>query len=248
MHKFIRSLCRNGGFTLIELLTVMAVIAVLAGLILSVSGYATKKSAMARADAEVKALSLACESYKADNGGYPHQPLAVSGSIPYGAGQAGGTATNVPSDLLDPRTMGNSESNNALYANASLELYEALTGDLSQSGTGGGPGVTNYIHDMKPDVMGRSYPDVPVSGTNQVQYLSDPFGNCYGYSTANSTSASTGTNTVQGYPTTSSAYPGYNPTFDLWSTAGSVSSPYSGGGATAPGSAGDPALQWTKNW
>jgi general secretion pathway protein G len=246
MQVLIRSLRRLGGFTLIELLTVMAVIAVLAALILSVSGYATKKGALARADTEIKAISLACESFKTDNGAYPHQLLAVSGSLQQ---QTSPGNPPIPSDQLDPRTNGNSQSYNSSYQQASLELYEALTGDLSTSGTGGGQGSRNYISDMKPDVFGRQYPNVPVSGTNQVTYLSDPFGNCYGYSTANSTSVSTGSSSVSGYPSQTATLPGFNPTFDIWCTGGSVNPPFAGAaGSNAPGAPGDPMLQWVKNW
>lgn len=243
MRSLIRSLRRPGGFTLIELLTVMAVIAILAGLVLSISGYATKKGATARAQTEVQALSLACESFKTDNGAYPHQALASGGTIL--------TSGTIPSDALDPRTNGNSQSQNATYANASLELYEALTGDLSLSGTGGGPGVHNYITDFKQDVYGRTYMNQAIaSGSNTVQYLSDPFGNCYGYSTANATSVSgTGGPTVSGYPMGSAVNPGFNPTFDLWSTGGQVNPPYGATGTTQlPGAPGDPMLQWIKNW
>jgi prepilin-type N-terminal cleavage/methylation domain-containing protein len=59
------------AFTLLELLVVIAIIAILAGLILSTAGFIQKKGAMARAEAEIAALSAALESYKADNGDYP---------------------------------------------------------------------------------------------------------------------------------------------------------------------------------
>ncbi|GAB4173929.1 MAG: hypothetical protein Fur0032_13570 [Terrimicrobiaceae bacterium] len=59
------------AFTLIELLVVMAIIAILAGLVLSTAGYVQKKGATSRAEAEVAALSAALESYKADMGDYP---------------------------------------------------------------------------------------------------------------------------------------------------------------------------------
>src|SRR6266516_4185022 len=62
----------GGAFTLIELLVVMAIIIVLAGLILSTVGYVQKKGARSRAETEIAAISAACESYKADNGVYPH--------------------------------------------------------------------------------------------------------------------------------------------------------------------------------
>src|SRR6267154_6616731 len=59
------------AFTLIELILVVGIILVLTGLVLSTVGYARKKSARARAETEIAAMSAACESYKADNGVYP---------------------------------------------------------------------------------------------------------------------------------------------------------------------------------
>lgn len=59
------------GFSLIELLVVVAIIAVLAGLILQTAGFVQNKAARSRAEAEVAALSAALESYKADYGDYP---------------------------------------------------------------------------------------------------------------------------------------------------------------------------------
>ncbi len=59
------------AFTLIELLVVITVIIILAGLILSTTGYVQKKGARSRAETEIAAISAACESYKADNGVYP---------------------------------------------------------------------------------------------------------------------------------------------------------------------------------
>ncbi len=62
---------RQARFTLIELLVVMAIIIILASLVLGISGYVQKKGARSRAEAEIAAISAACESYKADNGTYP---------------------------------------------------------------------------------------------------------------------------------------------------------------------------------
>ena len=59
------------AFTLIELLVVITIIAILASLVLSTAGYIQKKGAMARAEAEIAAMSASLESYKADNGDYP---------------------------------------------------------------------------------------------------------------------------------------------------------------------------------
>jgi prepilin-type N-terminal cleavage/methylation domain-containing protein len=220
------------AFTLVELLTVMAVVAILTALVLSIAGPTQHHASSARATVEIKTLSLACEAYRTDSGGYPRQPLATSGTINWQGNPA------IPSDLLDPRTNGNSQFNNPAYANASLELYEALSGDLSLTGTGGGPGVHNYISDLRPDTLGRYYSGAPVSGTNPVTYLSDPYGNCYGYSTARGTAVSSGSATSLGF----------NSTFDIWSTGGQIANPFTGTGSNAPGAPGDPMLQWAKNW
>ena len=61
----------RAGFTLIELLIVFAIIAVLAGLVLSAAGSVQRKGARSRAESEMAAVSAALESYKADNGDYP---------------------------------------------------------------------------------------------------------------------------------------------------------------------------------
>ena len=102
---------KTQAFTLIELLTVMVVIAILAGLILSISGFVQKKAATSRAEAEIAALSAACENYKADNGIYPRYANST--------------------DKLDPRTSGNPSA----YAAASLYLYGQLSGDTAYSST-----------------------------------------------------------------------------------------------------------------
>ena len=246
-----RSLARLGGFTrrsaftLIELLTVMTIIAILAGLIIAVAGFAQKKGALSRAAAEIKALENGCESYKADTGTYPHQPVAdTSGSIP--AISSSGSNSNIPSDLLFPGGSNASGSSavtgSTPYTQASLELYEALTGDVSCTGTGGGPGTTNYIADMKPDVWGRNNMSAAVSGSNAVFYLSDPFGNSYGYSTAYATAVVAANLTG----TTATNPGGYNPTYDLWSTGGNINPPYKT--TTTSGQPGDPMLQWVTNW
>jgi len=70
------------AFTLIELLVVMAIIAILAGLVLSTAGFVQKKGATSRAEAEIAALSAALESYKADMGDYPPGTNANTGSNP----------------------------------------------------------------------------------------------------------------------------------------------------------------------
>jgi type II secretory pathway pseudopilin PulG len=206
----------SGAFTILELLVVITIIIVLAGLILSTVGYVQKKGARSRAEAEIAAMSAALESYKADNGIYPRDP-----------------APNTATDKLDARTMFDAVGANApLYKAASLVLYRALSGDrnldrtvdaadkdLDISGAPLTPPLTELpktYFAFKPNMLS------PSGGAGTIAALRDSFGNSYGYSTAYQYDVEQGTN-----PPTK----GYNPTFDLWSTANST----------------DP-VQWIKNW
>jgi prepilin-type N-terminal cleavage/methylation domain-containing protein len=66
-----RASAAAGGFTILELIIVIAIIAILAGLILSTAGYVQKKGASSRAQTEIAALTVALENFKADHGDYP---------------------------------------------------------------------------------------------------------------------------------------------------------------------------------
>lgn len=184
------AISRARAFTLIELLVVIAIIIILAGLILSTVGYVQKKGARSRAEAEIAAISAALENYKADNGIYPRD------------------TTNNTTDNLDARTAGNP----ATYQTASLFLYDSLFGSASSGSRTAASGAKSYFV-FKPNMLS------PTDQTLNVQYVRDPFGNSYGYSTAYQKSSSTG----------------YNPTYDLWSTSGETSS--------TP----NPNI-WIKNW
>jgi prepilin-type N-terminal cleavage/methylation domain-containing protein len=74
------------AFTLLELLVVIAIIAILAGLLLNTAGYIQKKGAMSRAEAEIAALTVALENYKADNGDYPLGTNVNGSNAPSGNG------------------------------------------------------------------------------------------------------------------------------------------------------------------
>jgi prepilin-type N-terminal cleavage/methylation domain-containing protein len=94
------------------------------------------------------------------------------------------------------------------YQAASLFLYESISGD-SDADRQPDSNVTSYF----------SFKNNQLSpATGSVLYIRDPFGNSYGYSTVGQAGGAAG----------------YNPTFDLWSTAGST---------TATGQAG-----WIRNW
>jgi type II secretory pathway pseudopilin PulG len=189
------SFSAEGAFTVLELLVVITIIVILAGLILATAGYVEKKGARSRAESEIAAISAALESYKADNGIYPRD------------------TTNNTTDNLDARASGNPTS----YQAASLFLYNSLFGATNGSRTPAS-GARSYFT-FKPNMLS------PVDQTQSVQYIRDPFGNSYGYSTANQANSSKG----------------YNPTYDVWSTAGVTANPPTSGTDTV-------TPQWVKNW
>jgi hypothetical protein len=118
--------------------------------------------------------------------------------------------TNSNTDNLNP-----ADANSLDYQNASRYLYAQVSGDSD------GDPTTSTVTDTK-NYMGSALrpnmlsPNPPGPNT----YIRDPFGNSYGYSTAKASN-----------PGGSS---GYNPTFDLWSTAN----------ANPP----NDQNQWIKNW
>jgi len=103
----------------------------------------------------------------------------------------------------------NTDSNT--YSAASLSLYKALSGDPD----GDRVADQKSYFTFKPNML------APAGGTGNVTAIRDPFGNSYGYSTSKNPVANANASTALGY----------NPTFDLWSTANSTD-----------------ANQWIKNW
>jgi type II secretory pathway pseudopilin PulG len=117
---------------------------------------------------------------------------------------------NSDTDSLDPTMDVNPSTtppNN--YTRASLWLYEQLSGDATGNRQ---PSGKSYMA-FKPNML---LPAPPSTAT--VIAIADPFGNSYGYSTK---MAATGNG-------------GYNPTFDLWSTAAGTTS--------------NDVPKWFKNW
>src|SRR5215831_13171055 len=99
-------------------------------------------------------------------------------------------------DILDARTTGNPSSPS--YNLASLYLYTQLSGDTAGNRN---PTGKSYMV-FKPSML------YPPDQTQNVLYIQDPFGYSYGYSTIQAA--------------TQDSTKGYNPTFDLWSTAGTT--------------------------
>jgi prepilin-type N-terminal cleavage/methylation domain-containing protein len=232
----------QSAFTLLEMMVVVAIIVVLAGLVVGVAGYATKRSAQARATGEIKMLESGCENYKSDNGAYPREVLT--------SGQPGVT------DLISPKN--NFTPTATQYTNASLFLYKELTGDKKGSGTtpDGVPddGEPRYLKDLDPRILNVRR-DTSTKAIREVRYLQDPFGFSYGYSTAaakaeqdfqreliiwNTKRTGTPPRRPQG-----ALLPGFNTgSYDLWSTAGSNPS-------SSPSADAAKELEWSKwlkNW
>jgi prepilin-type N-terminal cleavage/methylation domain-containing protein len=119
----------------------------------------------------------------------------------------GDTAALLPNKMGDPTQ--------STYQKASLALYTLISGDTNND--------ANRISEDKSYFTFKPNQLAPTNQASAVLYIKDPFGNSYGYSTVKA-SAPTGTD-------------GYNPTFDLWSTAGVINA------AGAPNQS-----QWIKNW
>ena len=192
---------QSAAFTLIEMIMVIAIILVLAGLVVGVYTLVKTQSARARAKAEIEQLRAALENFRADNGGYPQDSQKT--------------------DKLDPRNIADATdiSPTGKLAASSKFLYESLTGDTNDNGNM----TKNYAPGFfKPSRLGGPHVG---NAVNPVQYIMDPYGNPYGYSTA-------GLLLEQEYRTTLTTNPGatrpaqnsqgtqgYSSTFDLWSTA-----------------------------
>ena len=235
------------AFTLIELMTVIAIILVLAALVLGLAGSAQTKGAQARATAEIQGLSSAANSYQIDNGTYPRVTTGSNGTSP---------TTAAPSDKLNPATSYDPVATTVpTYSATSQQLYQLLCGSFYLDTTGtpqyynpaspptGISKPTMYFQFKASQLKQSTSPPV-TSGyvlPTTVTAISDPFGFSYGYSTiyqANQdviNSGGTGAN-----PT-----PGYNPTFDLWSTGG-----YSSAGKSYPTNitSSNYYTLWIRNW
>lgn len=98
----------------------------------------------------------------------------------------------------------------------SLFLYKSLTGD-DQANLQPPTGAKSYFNFKSQMLFG---PKNQNGALTSVTFIRDPFGNAYGYSTMKAKGGAAG----------------FNPTFDLWSTAGTTSASMS-----------DQA-QWIKNW
>ena len=83
---------RTAGFTLVEIMAVVLIILILAGLILSMAGNATREADIANTRALLARIGGALETYRGESGTYPAQPLvATSLDIEYKPNEVKGT-------------------------------------------------------------------------------------------------------------------------------------------------------------
>jgi type II secretory pathway pseudopilin PulG len=124
-------------------------------------------------------------------------------------------STTIPANVTDTlNAKANGDPTSAIYGQTSLYLYTQLSGDL----TGNQQATGKIYFAFKPQMLSTDSNGV-------VTAIKDPFGTSYGYSTANQVDPAQG----------------YNPTFDLWSTAGLTANPPPSGTDTI-------TPQWLKNW
>jgi prepilin-type N-terminal cleavage/methylation domain-containing protein len=213
---------RPHGFTLIEMLTVMAVIGILAALIIGTAGLVQHNAAVKRAEGEIAGMSLAIQNYYNENGDYPR--------------------TN-KTDELDPRMDGNpaTGATKEKYEDANIDLYSRLSGDYEPDNHPDFKPEKKGYYEFKPNNLGTKKDSE--QKIKEVEFISDPWGNCYGYSTARSKAEREYEKDVRKRADTArpTSMPGYNKTFDLWSTGGSTRS------ATQNGEQID-VKKWVKNW
>jgi type II secretory pathway pseudopilin PulG len=122
--------------------------------------------------------------------------------------------SNDNTNILDART--NENPSSPSYSLTGLYLYNALFGATNGSRTPASGARSYFV--FKPNML------FPPDQTQNVQYIQDPFGYSYGYSTAFQHDLDQGLQPTHGY----------NPTFDLWSTAGGTTT------SDIP--------KWIKNW
>lgn len=92
---------RARGFTLVELLAVIGIIALLMGLVVGLSGYASRKADRARAVAQLEKIKNALEEYRTRMGAYPDtgtQTQVTDGA--FGRAMTSGVPVVVRSDLV----------------------------------------------------------------------------------------------------------------------------------------------------
>jgi len=124
-----------------------------------------KQAARGRAKAEINTLIVALENYKADYGGYPQDPSRTDGL----------DARDIQASL--GTGVGSQYALSSLYLTSACPVIPTTMGSLTRVKR---VGITHRISFKPSRLFGPK-----VNGKlTAVQYVMDPFGNSYGYSTA----------------------------------------------------------------
>ena len=99
---------KQAGFTLVEILVTVAIIGILIGITLGISGLASKKSDESKTRAQLQLLSNALEEYRIQFGSYPNNLTTLINDL-------GSTYTNLA--IVDPW------GRNYQYTRSSAFLY-----------------------------------------------------------------------------------------------------------------------------
>ena len=178
-----RRISKHSAFTLVELVVAIGIVMVLMGMVLGVQRYAQTKSFRSRTEAQLAGFISAIESYKADNAVYPRSD---------------------ETDKFDSLTVASEDA----YIQANRALYIMLSGDSDLNGR---PDSMESKPDAAPVYFSFVDSQLRKRQTQAVEFMSDPWGKPYGYSTKRAAAIATGVDDVKA---------GHNITYDLWSTAG----------------------------
>jgi prepilin-type N-terminal cleavage/methylation domain-containing protein len=145
---------QRAAFTLVEMLVVVAIVAILAGILIPVVGRAKTKAQVAAAKAEMAGLEAAIKSYKTDYNRWPlpkNSMKNVGGDFTYGA--RGATYVTPGNEAL-------------------MEILMAKDGGFNQ-GHGRNPKKNKYIEPKESGEMNG------IPGLSTTGRYHDPFGNEY---------------------------------------------------------------------
>jgi len=117
---------KRKGFTLIELLIVIAIIAILAGIVIASTTGATKKARDSRRVSDIQSLQTAIVQYEADNGRYP---ASLNDLV------NGGYISSIPADPSTGATVteGSATSSGLIYVVNSTGDKYLLAANLERS-------------------------------------------------------------------------------------------------------------------
>ena len=193
----------SAAFTLIELLVVIAVMAILAALVIPISGAVNRNKIRSKAKAQLEQIATGIELYKAKLGHYPPDNRINPGMNQLYFELLGTTVTNV-----DGKKLYSTLDGSARITDSTLSALFNAGGIINSSqGTGGDEGrsAASFISVIKPDQIATI--------TNALINQNPPFSEVVKIFISGTPSQAGGVNTV--YYVSSS--PTNNPnSYDLW--------------------------------